>query len=150
MGIWSKLKGEINQDDELDDEKYDEDVFDDYPPASEENNNTSSSFGSASSGTLELKVVRPEGYEAVTQIADHLLNNRTVVLNLEATNKETARRLIDFLSGVAYSIDGNLKRVANNTFVITPCNVDVTGEPLKEAAKPKQAPAPSQDEGFGF
>ncbi|MBE6631987.1 MAG: cell division protein SepF [Ruminococcaceae bacterium] len=85
-----------------------------------------------SSTSLELKVVKPDSFKNVTQIADHLLNKRTVVLNLESTNKETARRLIDFLSGVAYSIDGQMKRVANNTFVITPDNVDVSGEQIAD------------------
>lgn len=90
-----------------------------------------------SSGALELKVVKPEKYDSTTaqKIADHLLNRRTVVLNLESTNKESARRLIDFLSGVAYSIDGYIQRVANNTFVIVPNNVDVSGEQLQEAKK---------------
>ena len=97
------------------------------------------SYGTAASGgisiggtALEMKVVKPEHFESVPQIADHLLNKRTVVLNLESTNKETARRLLDFLSGVTYSINGNLKRVANNTYVITPCNVDVSGDQLKK------------------
>ena len=87
---------------------------------------------SVSGSNLELKVVKPERFDNVSQIANHLLNRRTVVLNLEETNKETARRLLDFLSGVAYSINGNLKRVANNTSVITPCNVDVSGDQLKK------------------
>ena len=87
---------------------------------------------SVSGSNLELKVVKPERYDNVSQIANHLLNRRTVVLNLEETNKETARRLLDFLSGVTYSINGNLKRVANNTYVITPCNVDVSGDQLKK------------------
>lgn len=89
---------------------------------------------SLNGSSLELKVIRPDRFDNVTQIADHLLNRRTVVLNLEATNKETSRRIIDFLSGVAYSISGNLKKVANNTFVITPCNVDVSNE-AQEAQK---------------
>lgn len=86
------------------------------------------------SNSLELKVVRPETYDSATaqKIADHLLNHRTVVLNLEIANKEASRRLIDFLSGVAYSIDGYIQRVANNTFVIVPNNVDVSGEQIKE------------------
>ena len=66
------------------------------------------------------------------QIADHLLNRRTVVLNLEATNKETARRIIDFLSGVAYAIDGLLSKVAINTYIITPANINVSGEALND------------------
>lgn len=96
---------------------------------------------------IEMKVVKPESFSSVTQIADHLLNRRTVVLNLEATNKETARRLIDFLTGVAYSIEGKIKRVANNTFIITPNNVDVSGEHLTDSAsqpQPQPQPQPQQ------
>jgi cell division inhibitor SepF len=93
----------------------------------------SGATGESLGGAIELKVVKPERYGNVKQIADHLLNHRTVVLNLESTNKETAKRLLDFLSGVAYSIDGQLKRVATNTFVITPCNVDVSGEQMRSA-----------------
>ncbi len=89
------------------------------------------SYGSS----LELKVVRPEGFESVTSIADHLLARRTVVLNLEDTNKEAARRLLDFLSGVAYAIDGTLKKVTAATFIITPNNVNVSGEDIMEAVE---------------
>jgi cell division inhibitor SepF len=94
----------------------------------------SGATGESLGGAIELKVVKPERYGNVKQIADHLLNHRTVVLNLESTNKETAKRLLDFLSGVAYSIDGQLKRVATNTFVITPCNVDVSGEQMRSTS----------------
>ena len=54
------------------------------------------------------------------------------MLNLESTNKEVSRRLLDFLSGVAYAIDGQIKRVANSTFIITPYNVGVVGDILDE------------------
>ncbi|MCI8589985.1 MAG: cell division protein SepF [Clostridiales bacterium] len=84
---------------------------------------------------LELKVVKPEKFEDASSIADHLLNKRTIVLNLEDTNSEVARRLIDFLSGVAYSIDGNLKKVADHTFVITPNNVLLSAERMSQQAK---------------
>ncbi|MBO4423351.1 MAG: cell division protein SepF [Clostridia bacterium] len=91
---------------------------------------------------LELKVVKPERYESAPQIADHLLNRRTVVLNLEATNKETSRRIIDFLSGVAYAIDGMLSKVAVNTYIITPANISVSGEALND----EKAEAESEEE----
>ena len=55
-----------------------------------------------------------------------------VVLNLESTNKEVSRRLIDFLSGVAYANNGQIKRVATSTFIITPYNVDIMGDLLDE------------------
>ena len=98
---------------------------------------------------LQMKVIRPENFASVNQIADHLLSQRTVVLNLEATNKETARRLIDFLSGVAYSIDGSLKRIANNAYIITPSNVDVSGDQLREQRRAQAQPA-EDDESYNF
>ena len=110
------------------------------------------SSGISLSGTaLELKVVKPQHFDSVPQIADHLLNKRTVVLNLENTNKETARRLIDFLSGVAYSIDGSLKKIASNAYVITPSNVDVGDAQLRDkrqrAEQQESAPAAENDLG---
>ena len=84
--------------------------------------------------TTQLKVVlvKPERFENASEIADHLKEKRTVVLNLESTNKDVARRLIDFLSGVAYANNGQIKRVANSTFIITPYNVDIMGDLLDE------------------
>ena len=88
---------------------------------------------SMSSASLQLKVVKPSSFNEVTQIADHHLEGKTVVLNLEITQKEDARRLIDFLTGVVYSVQGKFKNVAANTFIITPHDVDVTGDPTAVA-----------------
>lgn len=102
---------------------------------------------SGSGSALEMKVVKPQQFDSVTQIADHLMNKRTVVLNLESTSKETARRLIDFLSGVAYSIDGSIKKIASNAYVITPSNVDVGDAQLRvpRQKEPEPEPAPTPD-----
>ena len=81
---------------------------------------------------LEVVLVKPERFDDASGIADHLNNKRTVVLNLESTNKEVSRRLIDFLSGVAYANNGQIKRVANSTFIITPYNVGIVGDLLDE------------------
>ncbi len=81
---------------------------------------------------LQVVLVKPERYENSTDIADHLKEKRTVVLNLESTNKDAARRILDFLSGVAYTNDGQIKRVANNTYIITPYNVDLKGDLIDE------------------
>ena len=90
-----------------------------------------------SGSALEMKLVKPERYDTTTvqKIADHLISGRTVVLNLESTNKEAARRLIDFLSGVVYTIEGDITRVSPNTVVIVPKNVHVSGEQLQEQMK---------------
>ena len=84
--------------------------------------------------TTQLKVVlvKPERFENASEIADHLRDKRTVVLNLESTNKDSARRLIDFLSGVAYAGEGKIKKVAANTYLITPYSVDIEGDLIDE------------------
>ena len=84
--------------------------------------------------TTQLKVVlvKPERFENASEIADHLREKRTVVLNLEGTNKDVARRLIDFLSGVAYAGEGKIKKVAANTYIITPYSVDIMGDLIDE------------------
>lgn len=81
---------------------------------------------------LEVVLVKPEAYADGSIVADHLMNRRTVVLNLESTNKEVSRRLLDFISGVAYAINGQIKRIANSTFIVTPYNVGVMGDILDE------------------
>ena len=79
---------------------------------------------------IQVALVKPERIEDGTAIADHMADGRTVVLNLEVANRETQRRLLDFLSGAAYAHSGRIKKVANSTFIITPKNVDVMGELL--------------------
>ena len=77
---------------------------------------------------LQVVLAKPESFEEARAVADNLNEKRTVVLNLEKTEKEVSRRIVDFLSGVAYANNGKIKRVATNTFIITPYNVDLTGD----------------------
>ena len=81
---------------------------------------------------LQVVLVKPDRFENASEIADHLRDKRTVVLNLESTNKEIARRLLDFLSGVAYANEGKIKKVAISTYIITPYNVDILGDLIDE------------------
>ena len=81
---------------------------------------------------LQVILVKPEKFEDARGIADHLNSKRTVVLNLESTNKEVSKRLVDFLSGVAYANHGKIKKVANCTYIITPYNVALEGDLLDE------------------
>ncbi len=153
MGFFDKAKGMFSrgdgdgyddftgyEDDGFEESEYDEPGYTQATPAAPAQK-TGRAVGTNYSGALEMKVVKPDKYDSQTaqKIADHLLSSRTVVLNLEATNKESARRLIDFLSGVAYSIGGYIQRVAANTFIIVPENVDISGEQLQEARKQDEA-----------
>lgn len=81
---------------------------------------------------LQVVLVKPDRFENASEIADHLRDKRTVVLNLESTRKDIARRLLDFLSGVAYANEGKIKKVALSTYIITPYNVDILGDLIDE------------------
>ncbi len=82
-----------------------------------------------SKSQVQMVVCKPTSFgEEARNIADELLERHTVVLNLEKAEKDTARRIVDFLSGVAYANHGKLKPIASNIVIITPYNVDLTGE----------------------
>ena len=76
-------------------------------------------------GSIELKVVRPATFEEVGTIADYLLDGCTVVLNFELLDRVTVTRMLDFLYGVAYTMDGEVKNVAPGTYIITPNGIDM-------------------------
>lgn len=87
----------------------------------------------ASPGNLQVVLFKPMDFRADTrEIADELVRSNTVVLNLEVTPKEVARRVLDFLGGVAYAKNGKVRRVSTNTYIITPHNVNLTGSDLDE------------------
>lgn len=81
---------------------------------------------------MQVVLVKPDRFDTVSEIADHLRDKKAIVLNLESTNKDVARRLVDFLSGCAYSLDGKIKKVAISTYIITPFNVEVVGDLVEE------------------
>ena len=129
MNSWDKYGAEV------------EGEFDEFDYDEQDEGRVSSNVSVSSGSSIEMVVVKPEKLETVTQIADYLVDRKTILLNLEETNKETARRLIDFLNGVAYAINGDLRKVAANTYVVTPSNVELSGEKLstnQEAAFTKE------------
>ena len=114
----------------FEDEMQERDMFEERRPRSYDRQNKVVNIHA----TTQLKVVlvKPERFENASEIADHLRDKRTVVLNLEQTDKNIARRLIDFLSGVAYAGEGKIKKVAANTYIITPYHVDIEGDLIDE------------------
>ncbi len=143
MGLWENIKNimTIPEDDDYEDDTRDE--VPEKPSVSEEPKYSSKrnepspkivkSRGAAVSQSspskqLQVVLVKPDRFEDVTAIADHLNDKKTVVLNLESADRDVSRRIIDFLSGVAYANHGNIKKVANSTFIIVAYDVDVMGE----------------------
>ena len=137
MSILDELKKLAHPDEDedegpgmFDDELQERDMFEDRRPRSDDRRSKVVNIHA----TTQLKVilVKPERFENASEIADQLKDKRTVVLNLESTNKDVARRLIDFLSGVAYAGEGKIKKVAANTYIITPYHVDIEGDLIDE------------------
>ncbi len=81
---------------------------------------------------MQVVLVKPERFDDVTAIADHLNDKKTVVLNLEAADRELSRRIVDFLSGATYANHGNIRKISKGTFLIVPNGVDMMGELMLE------------------
>ena len=102
------------------------------PPPVEDERRANKVVNIRAATQLQVVLVKPERFEDASSIADHLRDKRTVVLNLESTNGEIARRLLDFLAGVSYAQEGKIKKVAISTYIITPYNVDILGDLIDE------------------
>ena len=83
---------------------------------------------------LQVVLIKPDRFDQdqAAEVADHLRDKRTVVLNLESANKDVSRRILDFVSGVAYATDGKIQKIANSTYIITPFNVEIMGDLIDE------------------
>lgn len=150
------------EDDE--DEFYEDDDYMDAPPrSSRERDSYSSGYGlrdteysapaprkTSSAGNrnnpqvysintnvqMQVVIIKPECYEDAQEICDQIKTKRPVVVNLEKVEYPIAQRIMDFLSGTCYSLEGSIQRVANNIFIIAPENVDISGD-FKEELKTK-------------
>ncbi len=141
MGLFDKIKGFMG---DPEDEDMDLDTADDgmdfvskpeespAPFNAETAKRNNKVVNIHATAQLQVVLVKPERFDDASTVADHLNAKRTVVLNLESANKDVARRILDFLSGVAYANDGQIKKVANCTFIITPYNVGIMGDLLDE------------------
>lgn len=132
MGIKSKFKTWFFLDDNYEDEyeaEYDEPV--EYenttgtPRFQQQKKNVVSLQSIKSSSKLVL--VEPRVFNDAQEIADHLKNRRTVVVNLQRVEKTEARRIVDFLSGTVYAIGGEIQKIGSYIVLCTPDNVEVTG-----------------------
>lgn len=137
MGLFGKLQdllGDADDERELEDERDTELVSraSDRDVAEDTTRRSNKVVNIHATAQLQVVLVKPERFDDASAIADHLNAKRTVVLNLESSNKDVARRILDFLSGVAYANDGQIKKVANCTYIITPYNVGFMGDLLDE------------------
>lgn len=149
MGLLDKMLGAMKYED--DDEYDEEDYYDDYDekpsrtvnkravkaqtldddedvkkaPARPAPRNGRSRM---MSNGMEVCVIKPTSVEDAREITDTLLENHTVLLNMEGLDVDMAQRIIDFTSGSTYAISGNLQKISHYIFILTPKNVDVSGD----------------------
>ena len=88
--------------------------------------------GGAGGAPTKLVLVKPERFGAAAEIADHLRSGHSIIMNLEETPEDVSRRLLDFLSGVAYALDGKINRAAKKTYVLAPKNADLSGDIVED------------------
>ncbi len=104
--------------------------------ANENENERNSNMGRVMSinrsSNMQVVLVKPERFDQVSDIANRLRDKQSVVLNLEATNKDVARRVVDFLSGTAFALDGKIRKIAVSTYLVIPYNVEMIGETLED------------------
>lgn len=78
-----------------------------------------------------IVLYHPDSFSEVKEIVDHLKVGKPIILNLEGREKETARRVIDFLSGAVYAVDGNIQKIGEAVFIFTPENIELDGDLIK-------------------
>lgn len=84
--------------------------------------------GAVSTGKMQVRIIKPSSFDQARQITDTLLSQRTVLLNLEGLDVNTAQRIVDFASGSCYALHGNFMKISHFIIVITPENVDIAGD----------------------
>ncbi|MBD5508445.1 MAG: cell division protein SepF [Lachnospiraceae bacterium] len=147
MGVMDKFISAMKLSEEEDDGYYDDDFYDDEPEPMRKSNAVKDTDSGeedkvrkltpkvtplrqtkkVGSG-MEVCVIKPTTVEDAREITETLLANRTVVLNLEGLDMDIAQRIIDFTSGSCFAISGNLQKISNYIFIITPASVDISGD----------------------
>ncbi len=108
---------------------YDEDEYETKPKSSFSGSKVTPMRQTARRGAgMEVCVIKPTMVDDAREISETLLSGRTVILNLEGLDLEIAQRIIDFTSGATFAINGNLQKISNYIFLVTPTNVDISGD----------------------
>lgn len=120
-------KSVFNKKDSVDE---DEEDYADHSKSSKPSNNKVTPMRPArkSAPSMEVCVIKPNSVDNSRDITETLLDGRTVILNLEGLDLEIAQRIIDFTSGAAFAISGNLQKISNYIFLVTPTNVEISGD----------------------
>ena len=91
----------------------------------------------ANANAIQMVISQPTTFEQADEICSLLKEKKSIVLNLEYVNKDVARRIVDFISGGVYALDGYIQKVSNSIFLVAPSNYEITNEMAREEMKSK-------------
>lgn len=136
--------------DAVEEEEYDEENAYDYEDEEEEvevedrklfgrknNKDKVVAMPQANANAIQMVISQPTNFEQSDEICSFLKEKKSVIVNLEYVNKEVARRIVDFISGGVYALDGYIQKVSNSIFLVAPSNYEITNEMAREEMKSK-------------
>ena len=129
--------------DQAEPEEYDEENVYEYEDEEEEVEDKKL-FGRKSkvvampqTNSIKMVISQPTTFEQSDEICSFLKEKKSVIVNLEYVNKDVARRIVDFISGGVYALDGYIQKVSNSIFLVAPSNYEITNEMAREEMKSK-------------
>ena len=143
--LMEKVWNLFGMDTQADDEYEDDDVMD-YEDEEEEEVEDRKFFGrknkvvsmpQANANAIKMVISQPTTFEQSDEICGFLKEKKSVIVNLEYVNKDVARRIVDFISGGVYALDGYIQKVSNSIFLVAPSNYEITNEMAREEMKSK-------------
>lgn len=133
--------------DSADQEEYEDENIYDYGNNEEEEEDNKKLFGrknnkivnmpQTQSQAIKMVISQPTTFEQSDEICSFLKEKESVIVNLEYVNKDVARRIVDFISGGVYALDGYIQKVSNSIFLVAPSNYEITNEMAREEMKSK-------------
>ncbi|TQS75641.1 cell division protein SepF [Ornithinibacillus gellani] len=126
MGFFSKLKDYFADDDEYEYVEQEATYAEPEEDTGKKKRNVVS-LTSVQQSTPKVVLCEPRSYDEAQEIADHIVNRRAVIINLQRVDHQQAMRMVDFLSGTVYAVNGDIQKLGSETFLCTPDNVDVSG-----------------------
>lgn len=127
MSIKNKIKNYFTMDDEYEYEYAEETEEPGNKPNADLKNQNVVNLTSLQQPSSKVVLYEPRTYDEAQEIADNVVNRRAVVINLQRVDSNQAKRIVDFLSGTVYAVNGDIQKLGSETFLCTPDNVDVSG-----------------------
>ncbi len=138
--VWSLFGMDTQEDEEYDEDIYEyEDEEEDKKIFGKKNKEKDKvvAMPQANANAIKMVISQPTTFEQSDEICSFLKEKKSVIVNLEYVNKDVARRIVDFISGGVYALDGYIQKISNSIFLVAPSNYEITNEMAREEMKSK-------------